>query len=156
MNSARRALAWCGAVALSLACASVLAQAQLTVAKRATQPHIEPARGGVCVAEPELMRRNHVSLLKHQRDETVHRGIRDERSSLKGCVDCHASRSSNSVAAAKTDFCVACHTFASVKVDCFECHSSKPRPVALTGSKSPERSASTTPRPPSPPQGGTR
>ena len=28
----------------------------------------------------------------HQRDETVHRGIRTTKYSLRGCIDCHAER----------------------------------------------------------------
>jgi predicted CXXCH cytochrome family protein len=90
-------------------------------------PVIEKARSGPCVDLPEVMRRQHPELLKHQRNETVHRGVRDARASLKGCIDCHASAGSNSVASAKNDFCVSCHSFAAVKVDCFECHASKPK-----------------------------
>jgi hypothetical protein len=29
------------------------------------------------------------------------------------------------VAAAPGDFCVSCHTYAAVRIDCFECHASK-------------------------------
>jgi len=95
-------------------------------ADRVPKPAIGAARGEQCVADPAFMRRNHMDLLKHQRDETVHRGVRDPRSSLKGCIDCHASAETGSVAAARTDFCVSCHGYAAVKVDCFECHASKP------------------------------
>ena len=42
-------------------------------------------------APPEVMRRTHMEMLKHQRDETVHGGVRGARASLVGCVDCHAS-----------------------------------------------------------------
>ena len=93
----------------------------------AAGPVIEKARGGTCVDDPEVMRRLHPELLKHQRNETVHRGVRDARASLKGCVECHAGAQSGSVATAKTDFCVSCHSFAAVKVDCFECHASRPK-----------------------------
>jgi hypothetical protein len=91
------------------------------------QPAIEAARGGPCVADPAFMRRNHPDLLKHQRNETVHLGVRDARASLKGCIGCHASAQTGGVAEAKTDFCVSCHNFTAVQVDCFECHSSKPQ-----------------------------
>ena len=94
------------------------------------QPVIEAARGGECVADPAFMRRNHPDLLKHQRNETVHRGVRDARASLKGCIECHASSATGSVAAAPTDFCASCHAYAAVKVDCFECHASKPAAMA--------------------------
>jgi formate-dependent nitrite reductase cytochrome c552 subunit len=83
------------------------------------------------VADPAFMRRNHMDLLKHQRNETVHLGVRDARASLKGCIECHASKATGSVAAAKTDFCISCHSYAAVKVDCFECHSSKRQTVGL-------------------------
>jgi hypothetical protein len=107
-------------VALVLAClfAATLA---------AAQPAIERAtKGAQCVADPVFMRRNHMDLMTHQRDDTVHAGLRDGKFSLKGCVECHASRQTGSVAAASTDFCVSCHSYAAVKIDCFECHASKP------------------------------
>ena len=36
------------------------------------------------------MRRYHMTMLKHQRDETVHEGVRDGDFSIKACVACHA------------------------------------------------------------------
>lgn len=124
------------AVALSLACAAALAaDAPMprgdAVASRVPQPTIERGKGEQCVADPAYMRRNHMDLLSHQRDETVHRGVRDAKSSLKGCIECHASAETGSVAVAKTDFCVSCHTYAAVKVDCFQCHASKPQTTAF-------------------------
>ena len=68
------------------------------------------------------MRRNHMDLLKHQRDETMHGGMRGAKYSLKACIECHASQKTGSVAQAQTDFCVSCHSYAAVKIDCFECH----------------------------------
>jgi len=126
MNPCGRALLrrLTAALACSLIAGSVCAQA--ASAGRVPRPTIEPARGDACVAEPEFMRRNHMQLLKHQRDETVHLGVRDSRASLKGCIECHASAGSGSVAQAPGDFCVSCHSFAAVKLDCFECHASKP------------------------------
>ncbi len=88
-------------------------------------PVIEPARSGVCVEPPDVMRRNHFEYLKHQRDETVHGGIRGAKYSLKTCINCHASSVTNSVAVAKENFCVSCHNYVAVKIDCFECHSSR-------------------------------
>jgi len=111
------------AVVLLLAAALALAGDS-----RVPLPEIAPARAGTqCIADPPTMRREHPSMLKHQRDETVHQGIRGAKASLKGCVDCHASAASGSVAAAAGDFCVSCHSYAAVKIDCFECHSGKPR-----------------------------
>jgi hypothetical protein len=94
-------------------------------------PTIEPAKPGThCVRDPAYMRRHHMELLFHQRTETVHQGVRGEPASLRGCIDCHASVKTGSVAEAKTDFCVSCHSYAAVKIDCFECHSSKAAPTA--------------------------
>jgi hypothetical protein len=94
---------------------------------RTPVPAVEPALQGPCIADPATMRREHPNLLRHQRDETVHQGIRGAKASLQGCIACHASTKTGSVAAAQTDFCVACHSYTAVKVDCFECHASKPQ-----------------------------
>ena len=103
---------------------------------RTPLPVIERAAPGTqCVADPATMRRTHMDLLKHQRDDTVRGGIRGAKFSLKGCIDCHASQKTNSVAQAETNFCVSCHSFAAVKIDCFECHTSKPRAQAQRASK---------------------
>jgi hypothetical protein len=72
------------------------------------------------------MRRNHMKLLKHQRDDTLRGGIRTEKYSLKACVECHASQTTGSVAVSNTNFCQSCHAYAAVKIDRFECHANKP------------------------------
>ena len=95
-------------------------------ASQGLQPLVEKARGGQCVGDPAFMRRNHMKLLKHQRDDTMHGGIRGGQYSLKACVACHASPTSQSVNAEAGNFCQGCHAFAAVKIDCFECHASKP------------------------------
>jgi hypothetical protein len=112
------------AVLLAVLTAGVLAAP--SGGQRTPVPAVEPALRGPCVADPATMRRDHPDMLRHQRDATVHQGIRGAKASLKGCIDCHASRQTGSVATAQTDFCVACHSYAAVKVDCFECHASKP------------------------------
>ncbi len=100
------------------------------------KPVVEAARAGTqCVAPPEVMRREHMNFLKHQRDDTVHGGIRGAKFSLKGCIDCHASTKTQSVAQEPTNFCVSCHSYAAVKIDCFECHTSKARAVAQGATK---------------------
>jgi len=130
----RRAMARRAAAVLALACAAlsghVAVRASEAVASRASEPAIERARGERCIADPAFMRRNHMDLLKHQRSETVRQGVRDARASLKGCIACHASAATGSVAVAKDDFCVSCHSYAAVKIDCFECHASKPQASA--------------------------
>lgn len=115
-------------------------------AVRTPRPVVEKARGEACVADPAFMRRNHMELLKHQRDETVHRGVRDPRSNLQGCIACHAGAESASVATRKTDFCVSCHSYAAVKVDCFECHASKLPSNAFPPLAHPHASAEPVPR----------
>jgi hypothetical protein len=93
---------------------------------RTPKPVVEPAvAGSQCVEPPAVMRRNHMAFLKHQRDDTVRGGIRGAKHSLKACIDCHASQKTASVAKAETNFCVSCHTYAAVKIDCFECHTDK-------------------------------
>lgn len=93
-------------------------------------PVIPPAaKGDECVEPADVMRRNHMTFLMHQRDETVHRGIRDAKHSLVGCIDCHAQRDAQGVAIpvdAEGQFCQSCHSFAGVRMDCFECHASVP------------------------------
>jgi predicted CXXCH cytochrome family protein len=101
---------------------------------RTPRPVIETATAGTqCVAPPELMRRSHMEFLKHQRDDTVHGGIRGAKFSLKGCIECHASQKTGSVAKAETNFCVSCHSYAAVKIDCFGCHTSKSGTVLAQG-----------------------
>ena len=93
---------------------------------RAAPPTITIEKGGQCVVPTAEMRRDHMNMLLHQRDQTVHRGIRTIRHSLKHCVECHASTRTNSVLG-KDGFCESCHAYAAVRMDCFECHSPSPR-----------------------------
>ena len=97
------------------------AHAQDKRAGRVALPAVKIENGKTCVAPVEEMRRNHMSMLFHQRDRTLRQGVREPRFSLKGCVECHASRETGSVLG-KDGFCASCHTYASVKIDCFECH----------------------------------
>lgn len=99
-------------------------------AAEANVPKLDIGKGGECVRDPQWMRKNHMHLLMHQRDETVRKGIRDDQVSLKNCVECHASLKDDSVVAREDSFCVSCHRYAAVKIDCFECHASK-RKAAL-------------------------
>jgi hypothetical protein len=99
---------------------------------RTPQPVIEPARAGTqCIADPATMRREHPAMLEHQRDETVRGGIRGAKASLKGCIACHAGTTTGSVAAGPTNFCVACHSYTAVRIDCFGCHATRPPALAM-------------------------
>ncbi len=92
---------------------------------RVPRPVINAGDGKACVADSAFMRINHMDLLKHQRDDTVHRGIRTAKFSLGGCVNCHASVKTGSVNAGPDDFCRSCHVYAGVTLDCFECHNAQ-------------------------------
>ena len=94
------------------------------------KPAIERGKGDKCVEDTEFMRKNHMALLKHQRDETVHNGIRTKQYSLNGCIECHASRKTGRVIGSDENFCQGCHSYAAVQLDCFECHASKPKSTA--------------------------
>lgn len=115
----------------------VLASAGVAAFAGGIAPTIErAAKGERCVEEVGEMRRNHMRFLKHQRDDTVHGGIRGARHSLKGCIECHAGSQTGSVAQGPQDFCVACHRYAAVKIDCFECHATRPAAaMAAAGGK---------------------
>lgn len=119
---------WPALGAALLLATSLAGVSNAAAAGRVPQPVIEAASGaGQCVAEPAIMRRNHMDLLKHQRDDTMRSGIRTAKYSLKDCVSCHASQTTNSVSAAPSNFCQSCHTYAAVKIDCFECHANQPQ-----------------------------
>ncbi|MEE9333136.1 MAG: cytochrome c3 family protein [Granulosicoccaceae bacterium] len=75
------------------------------------------------------MRRNHMDLIVHQRDDTVIRGIRDEPFSLVECVDCHVQRDAENKhirVDEEGQFCAGCHSFVAAKIDCFSCHAAVP------------------------------
>ncbi len=102
-------------------------------------PVLDKPRSAPCVRDPQLMRRIHMDLLRHTRDETVHRGVRDAPASLTACVDCHANAQDGRVLGSPSHFCQGCHAYAAVKIDCFECHTSRAaEPVrAASGAKGP-------------------
>ena len=89
--------------------------------QRVAVPVIRVPQGEACVAPTAEMRRDHMKKLLHQRDQTMHQGIRENRFSLKRCVECHADPETRSVLG-KDGFCSSCHAYASVSIDCFECH----------------------------------
>lgn len=102
-------------------------------------------RGDKCVADTSFMRRYHMSVLNHQRDDTVHDGIRTRQFSLKECIDCHQVKGTDGRAVTVEDpkhFCRTCHDYAAVSVDCFECHASRPGEPTKTGEAAPARSSS--------------
>lgn len=81
--------------------------------------------GEQCVEPADVMRRNHMNFLMHQRDETLRDGIRGEKYSLRGCIDCHATPDDKATRSVRT-FCDSCHDYAAVEITCFECHNDRP------------------------------
>ncbi len=113
-------------LAAMMVVSAMLAVTTFSAAAGVDLPKLEKGKGDKCVEDTQYMRKNHMDLLKHQRDDTMRRGIRTTKHSLKQCVECHASSNTGSVASSKEDFCAACHSYASVKLDCWDCHATKP------------------------------
>ncbi len=96
-------------------------------------PTIPKASGDSCVRDPVFMRSNHMEILKHRRDLSVREGdrARDDTAgeSLKACITCHAVPGDDNRPvgfSSSKHFCRACHDYTAVRIDCFECHNSKP------------------------------
>lgn len=107
---------------------AIVAGALGSPALAAEVPLPNPAKafkGEQCLEPVDVMRRNHMTFLKHQRDETLREGIRGQKYSLNACIDCHAVKSPD-VAGGKIrtikPFCAECHEYAAVSIDCFQCH----------------------------------
>ena len=97
-----------------------------------------------CVEPTDFMRRYHMEVIKHQRDETVHGGIRSTKHSLAGCIACHGAKGPTGEPLPANDekqFCGACHDFAAVRLNCFDCHATVPTarmaPLSNSGSARP-------------------
>jgi predicted CXXCH cytochrome family protein len=102
---------------------------QLVDAGRTPVPSPPKGQGDHCVRDTDFMRRYHMTMLKQQRDATVHLGIRTKQFSLANCVTCHAVAGADGKPVSYDDpkhFCGSCHRRAAVTIDCFECHASRP------------------------------
>lgn len=100
------------------------------VAKGVPMPVIPRGQGDSCVDDTEFMRRNHMTVLQHQHGEPRLKGKRSEEYSLKECVACHAVMGPDArpvTADSPEHFCRSCHDYVAVKIDCFDCHKSRPR-----------------------------
>jgi len=87
-----------------------------------------PTTATQCVEPTDVMRRDHMKFLLHQRDATVIDGIRSEKYSLVGCINCHNPSVENEKIVRYEDpehFCAGCHLYTSVSIDCFECHADR-------------------------------
>jgi len=80
-----------------------------------------------CVEPTAEMRRNHMNYILHQRDRTVHEGIRTKQYSLNECINCHVSDAPDAPrVSSEKHFCNSCHSYAAVSIDCFQCHADRP------------------------------
>jgi hypothetical protein len=115
-----------------LATAALAAEAE---SSGVPMPVIPMGMGDSCVEDTDFMRRNHMDMLKHQRDETTLRGVRTRQYSLVECINCHVVSGPGSEAVSASDpqhFCRACHDYAAINIDCFQCHASRPETGAST------------------------
>ncbi|MGD9021681.1 MAG: hypothetical protein PVF46_07775 [Lysobacterales bacterium] len=127
----RGASAWLTALVLAVACAT--AHAEDAPDSGVPYPVISSGQGDACVADTDFMRRNHMDLLKHQRDETMQDGVRGNPYSLRECLDCHVVMGADALPVTAGDpqhFCRSCHDYAAVSIDCFGCHASRPEAAA--------------------------
>jgi len=107
-----------------LGVAAILLVAPILAAAGTPKPQLKIENPGACIAPTPEMRRNHMEMLKHQRDRTMRQGIRGEKASLNECINCHASKATGSVLG-PGGFCQECHSYAAVKLDCWDCHQPK-------------------------------
>jgi hypothetical protein len=93
-------------------------------------PDLPKPKDGVvqCVEPKDTMRRDHMRMIEHQRDDTMYRGIRTSKYSLVECINCHVQADATGNyphAGTRQHFCTHCHEYAAVKIDCFQCHASQ-------------------------------
>lgn len=96
-------------------------------------PNIPPAlKGKKCVAPIPVMRRDHMKFLFQHRYKVVHDGIRTKKYNLNQCLACHVPPAKKGVDTTalehnnSANFCINCHRYVGVKIDCFECHAKRP------------------------------
>ena len=91
---------------------------------------ISKEQGDKCVLPREEIRKVHPDMLKHDRINTLRKGIRAKadgtslNGSLKACINCHAIKQNDQYLRIdnKNHFCSSCHIYAGVSFDCFQCH----------------------------------
>ena len=121
----------CVMLVLVLVCMTSLAYAaeEQNAGNGGLLPVIPMGQGDNCVEDTDFMRRNHMDLLEHQRDETMKEGIRGKPYSLKECLSCHAVNGPDAIpvtVSSPQHFCRSCHDYSAVSIDCFQCHASRP------------------------------
>jgi len=114
---------------MMLAMLTVVLLSSTTVLADVPSPTIPKGNAEKCVLPTDEMRVNHMEKILHQRDKTMHDGVRTEQFSFKKCINCHVVKDEAGKAVSYKDerhFCNSCHTYAAVKIDCFDCHASTP------------------------------
>ena len=99
----------------------------------ALMPRIPKALQTPCVASPEYMLRNHMTLLLDKREDIVRLGERQTKFRLERCLTCHAVKGADGKPVSYSNprhFCRVCHDTEAVSIDCFQCHSSLPESKA--------------------------
>lgn len=109
---------------------SLLAVGAFPLQAEVPLPEVPKARAGVehCVEDTKVMRKKHYSFILHQRDDTMYGGIRTSKHAFKECIACHIQPRADGSFPTHEDpdhFCSACHNYAAVNVDCFDCHADK-------------------------------
>jgi len=80
-----------------------------------------------------------MNFILHQRDETMHNGIRTSKYAFAECIDCHVQPDEKGNIASfesKEHFCNTCHEYAAVTMDCFDCHADRPQKFIERGDTS--------------------
>ena len=116
-------------MALAIAVGLLLASGTAAADRVPLPALVKAHRGEACVEPLPVIRRDHMKFLMHQRDDTVHEGIRGARHSLVGCIDCHAAKDGAGQWVridAPGQFCASCHEYVAVQMDCFGCHAALP------------------------------
>ena len=114
--------------------AALIFSGPLSAADIGPELKINRSKADQCVEPSDVMRKDHMKFLLHQRDETMHNGVRTKKYSLNECINCHANKDDAGKyipVTSEGEFCQSCHSYASVKLDCFECHATKPRDTAF-------------------------
>lgn len=110
---------------------AVLVTASMNIFADVTIPHPpEPPEGTKCSipGDDDYKTAHHFEYLLHKRDQTMHQGIRTKQYSLKACINCHGPADKTVHYGDPKHFCSSCHNYASVNIDCFQCHADQPQP----------------------------
>jgi len=121
-----------------LAATVMLLATSVNVNAEVAGPDVPKGKGEQCVEPTDVMRKDHMTFMKHQRDETMHNGIRTKKHALKECIACHVQPDDKGQVARFGDdghFCSSCHNYAGVNVDCFQCHADRPQELIGKGHK---------------------